>query len=278
MFGDIVKVTPSSKVVGDMALYMVQNHLDEQTVIERGENLDFPDSVVSFFKGEIGQPANGFPKRLQDVVLKGKAPLTVRPGEALAHVDFNELQQTLTERFQAVKEEDVLSYALYPKVFEVYKETEARYGNISLLDTPTFFYGMRKNETVEIEIDAGKTLIVKLLSIGHVHEDGYRTLYFELNGMPRQVRVKDNAAEVSVNTLLKADAKNSKHIGAQMPGTVGEIKVTAGAHVRAGETLMITEAMKMETSVQAPVDAVVKHIHVTTGTAIQTGDLLVEFE
>ncbi|TDM32510.1 pyruvate carboxylase [Macrococcoides canis] len=278
MFGDIVKVTPSSKVVGDMALYMVQNNLDEQTVIERGESLDFPDSVVSFFKGEIGQPANGFPKRLQSAVLKGQKSLTVRPGETLAHVDFDELEHVLTNQFEHVTEEDVLSYALYPKVFEAYKETEACYGNISLLDTPTFFYGMRKNETVEIKIDAGKTLIVTLLSIGHVHDDGYRTLYFELNGMPRQVRVKDNAAEVSDNTLLKADRKNNKQIGAQMPGTVGEIKVSAGAHVRAGQTLMITEAMKMETSVQAPVDAVVKHIHVSSGMSIQTGDLLIEFE
>ncbi|UBH23160.1 pyruvate carboxylase [Macrococcus armenti] len=278
MFGDVVKVTPSSKVVGDMALYMVQNNLDETSVIERGETLDFPESVVSFFKGEIGQPVNGFPDTLSKVVLKGKPQMHERPGKLLEDVNFEQLKEKLSSRYSTLTEEDITSYAIYPKVFEAYKQTEAQFGNVSLLDTPTFFYGMQKNETVEIEIDNGKTLIITLLSIGHVREDGTRTLYFELNGMPRQVVIQDKKAHVSNDVMKKADRSNINHIGAQMPGTIGEIKVSVGDNVKKGDVLLITEAMKMETSVQSPVDGVVKQIHVTKGSLIQTDDLLIELE
>lgn len=277
MFGDIIKVTPSSKVVGDMALYMVQNNLDEQSVITCGATLDFPESVVSFFKGEIGQPAGGFPEDLKKVVLKNETSIDVRPGELLAPVDFEALRNELAAKQSTpVTEQDLISYALYPKVYEQFIATQEKFANVSLLDTPTFFYGMRKNEVVEIAIDEGKTLIVKLISIGHVHEDGYRWVYFDFNGMSRKVYVKDMSVEPSLATIPKADSKNKCHIGAQMPGTVGEIKVQNGDKVKRGQALMITEAMKMETTVQAPFDGTVKAIYVTTGDSIQTLDLLVE--
>ncbi|MGV2874514.1 pyruvate carboxylase [Macrococcus capreoli] len=279
MFGDIVKVTPSSKVVGDMALYMVQNNLDETSVIERGATLDFPESVVSFFKGEIGQPANGFPEALQKVVLKDIESINVRPGELLPPVDFESLRQTLTtKQAKPVTEQDVVSYALYPKVYEQYVATNEKFANVSLLDTPTFFYGMRKNEKVEIAIDEGKTLIVQLISVGHVHEDGYRWVYFDFNGMSRKVYVKDVNVEPSVATIPKADPQNKHHIGAQMPGTVGEVKVIVGETVTKGQALLVTEAMKMETTVQAPFDGVITKIHVKAGDSIQTSNLLVEIQ
>lgn len=277
MFGDIVKVTPSSKVVGDMALYMVQNDLDETSVIERGATLDFPESVVSFFKGEIGQPVNGFPEALKKVVLKDIESIDVRPGELLAPVNFDILRKELEEKqHKQVTEQDIISYALYPKVYEQYIATNEKFANVSLLDTPTFFYGMRKNEKVEIAIDEGKTLIVNLISVGHVHEDGYRWVYFDFNGMSRKVYVKDTNVEPSLVTIPKADPKNRSHIGAQMPGTVGDVKVKEGDVVTKGQPLIITEAMKMETTIQAPFPGIIDKIYVNTGDSIQTTDLLVE--
>ncbi|WP_414053998.1 pyruvate carboxylase [Macrococcus equi] len=277
MFGDIVKVTPSSKVVGDMALYMVQNDLDETTVIERGATLDFPESVVSFFKGEIGQPANGFPEKLKNVVLKDIKSIDVRPGELLSPVDFDVLRKELEDKqIKPVTEQDVISYALYPKVYEQYITTNELFANVSLLDTPTFFYGMRKNEKVEIAIDEGKTLIVKLISVGHVHDDGYRWVYFDFNGMSRKVYVKDTNVEPTKTTIPKADPKNKNHIGAQMPGTVGDVKVQEGENVVKGQALLITEAMKMETTIQAPFDGTIIKVYVKSGDSIQTTDLLIE--
>lgn len=279
MFGDIVKVTPSSKVVGDMALYMVQNELDEKSILEKGNTLDFPESVVSFFKGEIGRPVNGFPEDLQKVILKGQKAIDVRPGELLAPVDFDALKEKLqTKQQKPVTEQDLISYALYPKVYEQYVQTTEKFGDVSLLDTPTFFYGMRKNETVKIDIDEGKTLVVHLLSIGHAHEDGYRWVYFDLNGMPRKVYVKDEHVESTVKTIPTADPKNPSHIGAQMPGTVSEVKVAQNDKVTKGQALIVTEAMKMETTVQAPFDGTIKAIHVKANDAIKTRDLLIEIE
>lgn len=167
MFGDVVKVTPSSKVVGDMALYMVQNNLTEQDVYDKGETLDFPDSVVELFKGQIGQPHGGFPEKLQKLVLKGQTPITVRPGEPLEPVSFEGIKEEWKETHQMeLSDQDAIAYALYPKVFTEYVKTAERFGDISVLDTPTFFYGMTLGEEIEVEIERGKTLIVKLVSIG----------------------------------------------------------------------------------------------------------------
>jgi pyruvate carboxylase len=277
LFGDIVKVTPSSKVVGDMALYMVQNNLTEQDIFERGETLDFPDSVVEFFEGYLGQPHGGFPKELQRIVLKGREPITVRPGELLEPVDFDHLREELYHALdREVTDFDVLAYALYPKVFLEYAETVKKYGDISVLDTPTFLYGMRLGEEIEVEIEKGKTLIVKLVSIGQPQADGTRVVYFELNGQPREVIIRDESIKSAVVERIKADRANPNHIAATMPGTVVKVLVEKGEKVNKGDHLMITEAMKMETTVQASFSGIVKDIYVKNGDAIQAGDLLIE--
>lgn len=279
MFGDIVKVTPSSKVVGDMALFMVQNDLTEESVLEKGMTIDFPDSVIELFEGYLGQPYGGFPKDLQRVILKKRKPITVRPGELLEDVDFDELKEQLAqEAGGTVSEYDVMAYALYPKVFLEYFQTINQFGNISVIDTPTFFHGMRLGEEIEVEIETGKTLIVKLVSIGQSQPDGTRTVYFELNGQPREIIIKDESIKSTVIAKRKADPKNEAEIAATMPGTVLKVLVAKGETVKKGDHLIITEAMKMETTVQAPFSGTIKDIYVKGGEAIQTGDLLIEME
>lgn len=279
LFGDIVKVTPSSKIVGDMALYMVQNDLDEETVLKDGYKLDFPESVVSFFKGDIGQPVDGFNKELQKVVLKGETPLEDRPGEYLDPVDFESVRKELEEKqLKEVTEQDIISYVLYPKVYEQYMTTQEQYGNVSLLDTPTFFFGMRNNETVEIEIDTGKRLIITLKAITEPDEKGVRTIFFDMNGQARRIYIQDENVKANASVKPKADKLNPNHIGAQMPGSVTEVKIAEGENVKSGQALLITEAMKMETTVQAPFDGVVTKLTVQSGDAIESGDLLIEIE
>ncbi|GGF12033.1 pyruvate carboxylase [Halobacillus andaensis] len=279
MFGDIVKVTPSSKVVGDMALFMVQNDLNEDDIYDRGDSLAFPDSVVELFQGYLGQPYEGFPAELQRIILKGREPIHVRPGELLDPVDFKDLQETLFHKLgRQVTSFDMISHALYPKVFMDYQKFTEEFGDMSVLDTPTFFYGMRLGEEIEVEIEQGKTLIVKLVSIGEAQKDGTRTVYFELNGQPREVVIKDKNITSTVEERPKADKTNEKHIGASMPGTVIKVITEKGEEVKKGDHLMITEAMKMETTVQAPFDGVIKNIYIHNNEAIHVGDLLIEFE
>lgn len=279
MFGDVVKVTPSSKVVGDMALFMVQNDLTEETVLTRGQTIDFPDSVIEFFQGYIGQPYGGFPKELQQVILKGREAITVRPGELLEPVNFDKLKEELFHKLsRPVTSHEVLAYALYPKVFDEYSDIVKKFGDVSVLDTPTFLYGMRLGEEIQVEIEKGKTLLVKLVSISQPQSDGNRVLYFELNGQPREVIIQDLTIESDITQKPIADVGNPDHIGATMPGTVLKVVIDKGSRVKRGDHLLITEAMKMETTVQSPYDGVVKEIHVTTGSSITTGDLLIEME
>lgn len=279
LFGDIVKVTPSSKVVGDMALFMVQNDLNEETVISRGQTIDFPDSVIELFQGYIGQPHGGFPEELQKVVLKEREPITVRPGELLQPVNFEQLEEVLADKLnRPVTKKDILAYALYPKVFEEYAKTVESFGNISVLDTPTFLYGLKLGEEIEVEIEKGKTLIIKLVSIGEPQHDGTRVMYFELNGQSRELVIQDMTVEVDGSIALKADPSNPNQIGATMPGTVLKVVVSKGSPVKRGDHLLITEAMKMETTVQAPKDGIVKEVYAIAGDAISTGDLLIEIE
>lgn len=279
MFGDIVKVTPSSKVVGDMALFMVQNNLTENDIYERGESIDFPDSVIEFAQGYIGQPYQGFPQELQRIILKGKEPIKVRPGELLDPINFGELKETLFKTLdRQVTSFDMISYALYPKVFMDYNKFYETYGDMSTLSTPTFFYGMDLGEEIEVEIEQGKTLIVKLVSISEAQEDGTRVIYFELNGQSREVVVKDENVKSKLITKPEVDPKNDKHIGATMPGTVIKVMCEKGDRVNKGDHLVITEAMKMETTVQAPFAGVIKNIHVKNGESIAVNDLLIEFE
>lgn len=277
MFGDIVKVTPSSKVVGDMALFMVQNNLTEEDVLTKGQTIDFPDSVIELFTGYLGQPYGGFPEDLQKVILKGKEAITVRPGELLEPVDFEVLKgELLKELGREATNFEVLAYALYPKVFLEYRKAVSQYGDLSVLDTPTYFYGLRLGEEIEIEIETGITLIVKLLTVSQPRADGTRVVYFELNGQSREVVIKDENIKSSVATKVKGDPKNPNHISATMPGTVIKVVVEKGEKVEKGDHLLITEAMKMETTVQAPFTGIVKDIYVQDGEAIQNGDLLIE--
>ncbi|MEL3962518.1 pyruvate carboxylase [Lysinibacillus endophyticus] len=279
MFGDIVKVTPSSKVVGDMALFMVQNDLDEENIYERGKILDFPDSVIELFQGYLGQPHGGFPKELQQLILKDREAITVRPGELLEPVNFEQLAIELEEKIgRTPSHKDVLAYALYPKVFEEYAKVNSQFGDISVLDTATFLYGLRLGEEIEVEIEKGKTLIIKLVSIGEPQHDGTRVIYFEINGQSREIIIQDMTVEVTGNKAPKADPSNPDQIGATMPGTVLKVAVSKGSSVKRGDHLLITEAMKMETTVQAPKDGIVKEIYVASGDAISTGDLLIELE
>lgn len=279
MFGDIVKVTPSSKVVGDMALFMVQNNLTEESIYERGETIDFPDSVIEFFQGYLGQPYQGFPERLSKIILKDKEAITCRPGELLEPVDFEAIASKLKNKFgRTFSFEELLSYVLYPKVFEEYVEHYQIYGDISGLDTLTFFYGMRLGEEISVDIERGKTLIIKLISIGQVQQDGTRTLYFELNGHPREINIVDQAVQTDVVTKEKADPTNPDHIGATMPGTVMKIIVQEGEQVKKGEHLIVTEAMKMETTIQAPKDGKIVKILVAEKESIAAGDLLIIME
>ena len=279
LFGDVVKVTPSSKVVGDMALFMVQNDLTDENVIEKGQTIDFPDSVIEFFQGYLGQPVGGFPEALQEVILKEREAITVRPGELLEAVDFDAVKKELDEKYNRdMTYQDVLAYVLYPKVFEQYMTTYDQFGNVSVLDTPTFLHGLRLGEEIEVTIEKGKTLIIKLVSIGEPQHDGTRVIYFELNGQPREIVVQDLNVEVSGEKKPKADPSNPNQIGATMPGTTLKVVVSPGSRVRRGEHLLITEAMKMETTVQAPRDGIVKEIFVKEGEAISTGDLLIELE
>lgn len=279
LFGDLVKVTPSSKVVGDMALFMVQNHLSEQDVLKHGDSLDFPDSVIELFSGQLGQPYGGFPEELQRVILKGQEPITVRPGELLEDVNFEQLKDELDAKLtHPATQFDVLAYALYPKVFLDYETARNTYGDLSVLDTPSFHYGMRVGEEIEVEIERGKTLIIKLISIGEPLADGTRTVYFELNGQAREVSIKDESVKSTAVTKRKSDPSIPGQLGATMPGTVVKVNVQKGDHVKKGDHLMITEAMKMETTVQAPFDGVIKMINVVSGEAVETGDLLLEME
>jgi len=279
MFGDIIKVTPSSKVVGDMALFMVQNKLTEQDVYEKGETIDFPESVISFFQGYLGQPYGGFPKKLQSIILKNRESFTSRPGELLPPANFEEMTQELAEKLRRpITDFDLLSYVMYPKVFLDMQQRQLEFGDVSVLDTPTFFYGMRLGEEIAVTIEQGKTLIVKLVSIGELQDDGHRIVYFELNGQPREIKVRDASAKVTVQQKRKADPANPGHIGASMPGKVLKIMVQPGDKVKKGEHLIVTEAMKMETTMQAPFDAIVKEVAVQTGDSIDTSDLLIVLE
>jgi len=279
MFGDIVKVTPSSKIIGDMALFMVQNNLTEKDIYERGEYMDFPVSVIEFFQGHIGQPYGGFPVKLQNIILKGRDKIEERPGKLLDPVDFKQLHEELYNKLgREVTSFDVIAYALYPDVFTTYENFTKQFADVSVLDTPTYFYGMRLGEEIEVEIEQGKTLFIRLVSISEARSDGTRVMYFELNGQSREIIIRDKSIQSDVFELPKADEENPKQIGATMPGTVIKMLCKEGDKVEKGDYLLITEAMKMETTIQAPFKGVIKRIHVKDGTAISVNDLLVEFE
>jgi pyruvate carboxylase len=278
MLGDIVKVTPSSKMVGDFALFMLTNHLTPEAVLEQGKDLTFPESVIGYFAGDIGQPPGGFPEKLAEVVLKGRKPLRGRPGESMPPVDFAMTKVELDKKIgRSASERDVLSYLMYPKVFTDFAAFQKKYTDVSVVPTDVVFYGLQKNEETEIEIEKGKTLFIKLVAVGEPDEHGLRTLFFELNGHPREVKVTDRKLGKAAPTRPKADRDNLHHLGATMPGMVVEVKVKPGDEVREGDKLIVIEAMKMELTVASPLHGVVKEIHVKPKERVDSGDLLVVF-
>ena len=276
LFGDIVKVTPTSKVVGDMALYMVANDLTPEDVRHPDKEIDFPESVISLFKGELGFPPDGFPKELQRKVLKGAAPIAGRAGAHLPPVDLEATRlQVAGEVGRDVSDRDLASYLMYPKVFREFAAHEAQYGDVSPLPTPVFFYGLHEKEEIGVDIDRGKTLSIRLQGRTEPDEEGKTKLFFELNGQPRLIRVA-KAGMAAAASHPKADDNNPNHVGAPMPGMVVTVAIKAGQRVRKGDPLVSIEAMKMETMIRAPQDATVKQIHVKPGKTIVAKDLLVE--
>nr|WP_306470020.1 pyruvate carboxylase [Aerococcus urinae] len=279
LFGDIVKVTPSSKVVGDMALFMVQNDLSIEDFYEKGKTIDFPDSVIEFFQGKLGQPAGGFPADVRDLILKGADYTEERPGDLLEPVDFDQVKEDLSEKLgDEVDNKDVLGYLMYPKVFTDYREKIARYSDISNVDTPTFFNGMRQGETITVEIEKGKVLLIRLIEIGEADHSGQRIIYFDLNGQRREIAVQDAHYTNVVASRPKADTNNPNHIAATMPGSILKVEISEGDHVSAGQVVLVTEAMKMETTIKAPKAGKVRQVTVQAGEQVEIGDLLIELE
>ncbi|MFD1344680.1 pyruvate carboxylase [Litorisediminicola beolgyonensis] len=280
MFGDIVKVTPSSKVVGDMALMMVSQGLSRAEVEDPKKEVSWPDSVVDMMKGNLGQPPGGWPAALQKKVLKGEAPLTDRPGQHLKPEDIEARRSEVSALLDGavIDDEDLNGYLMYPKVFTDYMTRHALYGPVRTLPTLTFFYGMQPGEEITAEIDPGKTLEIRLIAVGETQDDGEVRVFFELNGQPRTVRVPDRKAQASGAAKPKADPTNPNHVGAPMPGVVSQVSVTAGQEVAEGDQILVIEAMKMETGLYAERDAKVKAVHVVVGGQIDSKDLLVEYE
>jgi pyruvate carboxylase len=287
MFGDIVKVTPSSKVVGDMALMMVAQNLTRAQVEDPAVDVAFPDSVVDMLKGNLGQPPGGWPAGILKKVLKGEAPTTDRPGLRLPAVDLEATRAKLAEELrlgaeeaegETVDDEDLNGYLMYPKVFMDYRTRHRMYGPVRALPTLAFFYGMNPGDEITAEIDPGKTLEIRLQAVGETTDEGEVRVFFELNGQPRVIRVPNRAVKAKTAARPKAAEGNPAHVGAPMPGSIASLAVTLGQKVRAGDLLLTIEAMKMETGLHADREATVKAIHVTPGAQIDAKDLLVELE
>lgn len=279
LFGDIVKVTPTSKVVGDMALFMVANSLSVAEVMNPEREIDFPESVISLFKGELGRPADGWPEAVQARVLKGRTALAGRPGESIAAVDLEAARGEAERQIgHKLGDADLASYLMYPKVFREYAEHRGRYGDVSVLPTPVFFYGLRDADEVAIDIDTGKTLIVRLQARTDLEDEGRSKLFYELNGQPRVIRINHAGAAKVAQERAQVDDKDPDQIGAPMPGMVARVAVKAGQAVKKGDPLLALEAMKMETVIAAPRDAKIKAVEVKIGNTVNTKDLLIVLE
>jgi pyruvate carboxylase len=280
MFGDIVKVTPTSKVVGDMALFMVANDLAADDVVNGDREFAFPASVVEFFEGRLGQPPGGFPKKLQQRVLRGRKAIRGRPGASLPSADLDETRKALQRQFKhSVADQELVAYLLYPKVVPDFEDHVRKYSDTSVLPTPIFFHGLSAGEEVDVEIEPGKTLIVKFLTVGDPHPDGTRLVFFELNGQPREVLVQDESlGGEGGKRRAKAVKGDPTQVGAPMPGLVVSIAVSTGEQVAAGQKLLTMEAMKMETTITAERAGRVADLLVELGTLVEAGDLLVQLE
>ncbi len=278
LFGDIVKVTPTSKVVGDMAIMMVANDLSAADVADPQREVAFPESVVSLFRGELGFPPDGFPPALSRKVLKEEPPAPYRPGDRLPAVDLAQAHKDAEKvAGRQLADRDVSSYLMYPKVFKDYWEHRRTYGDVSVLPTSAFFYGLREREEVAIDLDPGKTLIVRLQGSSPPDEEGVVRVFFELNGQPRTIRVRKAGVAATVEPRIKAESGNPAHVAAPMPGMVVTVAARAGQAVKSGDPLLSIEAMKMESQIRAERDATVKAVHVKSGETVSAHDLLIEF-
>jgi len=279
MFGDIVKVTPSSKVVGDMALMMVSQDLTVDAVLNGPREISFPDSVVSMMRGDLGQPEGGWPEKIRDRALKGGSFYTERPGARLAQLDLAAEKAKAEEKLGVkLPEREFASWLMYPKVFSDFVATREMYGPTSVLPTPVYFYGLEPGQEIHVDLEKGKTLVVLCLAIGEPDEKGMRTVYFELNGQPRRTKVPDRLRGAAAGAIKrKAEAGNEAHVGAPMPGVVSTVAVKPGQQVAQGDVLLSIEAMKMETALHADRAGTVAEVLVRTGDQIDAKDLLVVY-
>ena len=276
MLGDIVKVTPSSKVVGDLAIFMVQNDLTPENILEKGKGIDFPDSSVSYFEGMMGQPVGGFPKELQKLVLKDKEPITCRPGELLPPEDFEWIKEGLRKNFGLEgTDREAVSYAMYPKVYEEYLTSLKKEGNFRYMGSDIFFHSLEEGETCEVKLSEGQTLIVKLQEAKAPDEEGMRELVFEVNGNRRIIKIKDKTVQTnSSNSVLYANEDDPMEIGANIPGNIIKILVKEGEEVKVNQPIATIEAMKMETNILATADGIVERIHVSEGQQVKAGEMV----
>jgi pyruvate carboxylase len=278
-FGDIVKVTPSSKVVGDMALMMVTSDTSIEDVVDPDTDIAFPESVVSLFAGELGQSPGGFPQPLQKKVLKSRKAVTVRPGSLLEPIDLDAERRKLNaDHEHAVTDFDLASYLMYPKVFTEFRRHREEYGDVGVLPTHVFFYGMQPEEEFVATMDDGREIVIRFLTMSATNDRGHRRLFFEINGQPRSVLIQDRSSESAHHENEQADSANPNHVGAPMPGVISTISVEVGQKVERGDTLLSIEAMKMETSITAERDATVKRVLAKIGDQFDAKDLLVELE
>ena len=276
MFGDIIKVTPSSKVVGDLAIFMVSSGLSREQVLDPHHEVAFPTSVEQFFHGDLGQPYGGFPQALQAKVLKGRAPLRVRPGESMAPADLDALRKAAESQVgHEIGDPQFASYLMYPQVYTEYDAERRRFGDVAQLPTMAFFYGLEPGQEISIDLERGKTLIVRYVTRSEPHEDGTRTVFFELNGQPRTIRVTDRTAIPSRPPQRRIEPGNIRHIGAPMPGTVATVAVVVGQKLARGDVVVTLEAMKMQTAVRAEIDGQVAEVLVRVSSQVDAKDLLV---
>jgi pyruvate carboxylase len=279
LFGDIVKVTPTSKAVGDMALFMVANGLTNEDVLNPDRDIAFPASVIDLIGGGMGQPPGGFPDAVKQRVLLGREEFVGRPGETLPPADFSAARKKVAAILEREPlEREVVSWLLYERVFEEFARHQQTYSDLSILPTANFFFGLEPGEEIAVDIEPGKTLIIKFLTVSDAHIDGTRTVFFELNGQPREITVADSSAESTGTAAVKADAANPCHVGATMPGMVVNVAVKEGDTVQKGQKLLTLEAMKMETTINSEVEGRVKDILVKPGIPVQTGDLVMVLE